>query len=163
MTDLEFNLFFKIQPKDPFKEYAAAYFKELRNTPVGREYQNSYIKNRRKNDISFRVRCNLSMSLYSILKVRGYSKSEPTLKLIGCSVETLKKYLESKFVEGMTWDNWGTGANGRGMSEWHIDHIKPCSSFDLSKSSEQRKCFHYTNLQPLWAADNLKKSNNLFF
>ena len=49
----------------------------------------------------------------------------------------------------MAWDNYGTGQNGKGTQEWQIDHIKPCASFDLSKESEQKKCFHYTNLQPL--------------
>jgi len=61
----------------------------------------------------------------------------------------------------MTWDNHGTGHNGKGMKEWHIDHIKPCASFDLSKPSQQRKCFHYSNMQPLWAKDNLKKRNTI--
>jgi len=61
----------------------------------------------------------------------------------------------------MSWDNYGTGYNGKGMEQWHIDHIIPCASFDLSKPSEQKKCFHYTNLQPLWAKDNLRKKDKL--
>ena len=68
--------------------------------------------------------------------------------LIGCEVDYLMYYIQSKFTKGMNWNNYG---------KWHIDHIKPCCSFDLSKASEQRKCFHYTNLQPLWAKDNLSK------
>ena len=71
---------------------------------------------------------------------------------MGCTIKELKQHLESKFVDGMTWDN---------RSEWHIDHKIPCSSFDLSKKEEQQKCFHYNNLQPLWAIDNLKKSNKI--
>lgn len=59
----------------------------------------------------------------------------------------------------MTWDNHGRGCNGKGLEEWHIDHIKPCASFDLSKSKEQLKCFNYKNLQPLWAEDNLSKGS----
>ena len=70
--------------------------------------------------------------------------------LIGCSLEELKKHLESQFKPGMSWKN-------RGRNGWHIDHIKPCASFDLSKSEEQHKCFHYSNLQPLWAKENLRK------
>ena len=61
----------------------------------------------------------------------------------------LQCYLEGKFTEGMTWENHG---------KWHIDHIKPCCSFNLEDEEEQKKCFHYTNLQPLWATDNLVKS-----
>ena len=82
----------------------------------------------------------------------GTSKSAATLELLGCSVEELKKHLENQFIKGMTWNNYG-------LHGWHIDHIKPCASFDLTKEEEQRKCFHYTNLQPLWAKDNLSKSN----
>ena len=59
-----------------------------------------------------------------------------------------KKYLEAKFQYGMSWENYG---------EWHVDHIKPCSSFNLEDPEEQKKCFHYKNLQPLWAKDNLAK------
>jgi hypothetical protein len=68
--------------------------------------------------------------------------------LIGCSVPQLRKHLEAQFTEGMTWDNHG---------EWHIDHIKPCASFDLTDAEQQLECFNYTNLQPLWASDNLSK------
>ena len=74
------------------------------------------------------------------------------MKLCGCSLEKLKQHLESQFTEGMTWDNKG---------DWHVDHIKPCASFDLTNPEEQKKCFHYTNLQPLWALDNMKKGAKL--
>ena len=72
------------------------------------------------------------------------------MKLIGCSIESLKNYLEKQFKKDMTWHN-------HGLYGWHIDHIRPCISFDLIKKSEQKKCFHYTNLQPLWAKENLSK------
>lgn len=68
--------------------------------------------------------------------------------MLGCELPYLKNYLQLKFTNGMTWENYG---------KWHVDHIKPCAAFDLSKQKEQKECFHYTNLQPLWAQDNLKK------
>ena len=69
---------------------------------------------------------------------------------VGCTSEKLRKHLEEQFENGMTWENIG---------KWHIDHIKPCAKFDLNLEEEKHKCFHYTNLQPLWAVDNLKKSD----
>lgn len=85
-------------------------------------------------------------------------KSDSSFNLIGCPVEFVMGWLESKFQEGMSWENYGR-PDGDHFSGWHIDHVKPCSSFDLSDPEEQKKCFHYTNLQPLWAIDNMKKGN----
>ena len=68
----------------------------------------------------------------------------------GYSADELKAHLEQLWTNGMSWDNYG---------EWHIDHIKPCAMFDLTKSEEQKKCFNYTNLRPLWGIDNLHKSS----
>ena len=76
------------------------------------------------------------------------------MDLVGCTPEFLRSYLESLFTEGMTWDNYGPKG-------WHVDHILPCASFDLTKEEEQKKCFHYTNLQPLWWFDNLRKSDKI--
>ena len=70
------------------------------------------------------------------------------MELLGCSIEKLWEHLESKFQPGMTRENHG---------KWHIDHIRPCISFNLTDLEQQKICFHYTNLQPLWAEDNLKK------
>ena len=86
------------------------------------------------------------------MALKNNSKTAPSLELLGCDAETCWKYLESKFQPGMTRKNHGTKG-------WHLDHFLPCISFDLSKESEQRKCFHYTNLQPLWAKDNLSKGS----
>jgi hypothetical protein len=80
-------------------------------------------------------------------------KSGTTLELLGVeNIEFVRNYIKKKFQKGMSWDNYG---------EWHIDHIIPCASFDLTKESEQKKCFHYTNLQPLWAKDNIIKGCKL--
>lgn len=109
-----------------------------------------YLNHKRKINISFKLRHSCKTRIYQALK--GINKSKSTMKLIGCSIEQLKTYLESKFKKGMTWKNYG-------YYGWHIDHIKPCCKFDLAKESEQKKCFHYTNLQPLWMKENLSKGN----
>jgi hypothetical protein len=81
----------------------------------------------------------------------GYiKKSKKTQDLIGCSIEQLWVHLEKSFKTGMTRENYG---------KWHMDHIRPCASFDLSKPEEQYKCFHYTNLQALWAHENFSKGS----
>ena len=76
--------------------------------------------------------------------------------MVGLTIYNFKHYLESKFLDGMTWEN-------HGVHGWHIDHIRPCASFDLTKEEDRKQCFHYTNLQPLWAQDNLKKSDKIIY
>jgi hypothetical protein len=110
------------------------------------EYRKLYRTIERKN-IKIRIKCNLGKRIWYALK--GFAKSKSTIQLIGCSIENLKIHLEKQFSYGMTWLNYG---------KWHVDHIRPCASFDLSKKSEQLKCFHYSNLQPLWAVENLRKN-----
>ena len=101
-----------------------------------------------KVDPLFKLERNLRCRLYHALKNQKADKSNRTKKLTGCELPFLKGYLEAKFTEGMTWENHGS---------WHVDHIRSCCSFDLTQEEEQKKCFHYTNLQPLWARDNLSK------
>lgn len=97
-------------------------------------------------DNSYRLKKILSGRIYKAIS-RGH-KSASSVKLLGCSIPQLQVHLESQFQPGMSWDNYG---------DWHIDHRLPCASFDLSNPDEQRVCFHHSNLQPLWAADNLSK------
>jgi len=113
-----------------------------------REHHRNYIQKYRKN-INHRIADYLRTRIKIVLKEN--IKSSITFNLVGCTVEFLKYYLESKFSPGMNWNNYSKFG-------WHIDHIKPCASFDLSKPSEQRKCFCYTNLQPLWAEENWSKN-----
>jgi hypothetical protein len=106
------------------------------------KYQNEHLKQ----DFSFKLAHYLRSRLWSALKGKVKFLSAP--KLLGCTIEQLKERLESQFKQGMSWSNYG---------KWHIDHIKPCASFNLSKPEEQKICFNYRNLQPLWAEDNLRK------
>jgi predicted transcriptional regulator len=107
-----------------------------------------YEKNRKLTDPEFKIMKTLRSRLGTALRRQNSSKNNRTIDLLGCSVSFLKGYLEEKFKDGMTWENHG---------EWHIDHIKPCASFNLLDQEDQKKCFHYTNLQPLWAFENLSK------
>jgi hypothetical protein len=110
-----------------------------------RKYRNNFLKN----NITLRIRKNLGRRLHHALK--GENKSTSILNLIGCSLEELKNHLESQFTNGMSWENYK-------YDGWHIDHRIPCYRFDLSKVDEQKKCFNYSNLQPLWAKDNFSKN-----
>ena len=80
--------------------------------------------------------------------LKGIDKTSSTTELLGCSIDDFRYYLERQFEEGMTWENYG---------EWHMDHRRPCFAFDLTNVEGQRMCFHHTNLQPMWAAENLSK------
>jgi hypothetical protein len=109
-----------------------------------------YSKNRKRVDLNYKLKCNIRSKISYELK--NNIKRKSTVDLLGCTVDKLRAHLESKFKEGMTWNNYG---------EWHIDHIKPCSMFDFSNKEHQVDCFHYTNLQPLWAKENIIKSNKI--
>lgn len=89
------------------------------------------------------VRCRINEALK-----KGYNKLRSTGESLGCSIPELKAHLENLFQPGMTWENRG---------EWEIDHIRPCASFNLLDPEQQRCCFHFTNLQPLWRAENRRK------
>ena len=104
------------------------------------------------NNPAARIAANLRSRMRQVLK--GKVKSARTLELLGCSAEEWVTYLENQFKDGMNWDNYG---------KWEIDHIVPCCSFDLSKKSQQKECFHYTNTQPLWKKDNASKGGRTGF
>ena len=89
------------------------------------------------------VACNLRRRLS-----RQMRAAVPRQSMCGCSTAVLRDYLEGLFSGGMCWENYG---------EWHIDHIRPCASYDLTDAEQVRECFHYTNLQPMWALDNIRK------
>lgn len=115
-----------------------------------RAYYREWERKRRKSDLNYRITKVLRLRVWRALK--GIRKERPTLELLGCSLDDLRRHLESQFVEGMTWDNYGRGG-------WEVDHIRPCSSFDLSDPKQQRECFHYSNMQPLWGIDNWRKGS----
>jgi hypothetical protein len=92
----------------------------------------------------------LRSRIHKALKLSGCRKQHKTVLLIGCSFEELKQHIEKQFQPGMHWDNWC-------LNGWHIDHIRPCASFDLSCKEQQKECFHFKNMRPIWAKDNWSK------
>lgn len=103
---------------------------------------------RMREDVKYRLSVALRRRLY--MAVKGRHRSGTAIDELGCSIEELKQHLEAQFKEGMSWENWGRYG-------WHIDHIMPLSSFNLTDPAQVKAACHYTNLQPLWAEENLRK------
>ena len=147
----------KIHSSDRYKKAVAAY----RKSEKGKKAINKRMKKRSKEDPFFRIRHALSSRLGQFLKSKGQRKVSSVVKLIGCTKKELINHLEKQFYsnpktgETMTWKN-------HSLKGWHVDHINPLSAFrksDLSDIEIQKKAMNYKNLQPLWAEENLKKSD----
>jgi len=148
---------YRLANKDKMKASDKVYY--INNKDRIRAYQkankdkiNSYIKNRKKTDVQFKLRSNLRARLHRA--INRNSKAGSAVKDLGCSIKEFKQYLESKFQTNMNWDNWS-------FEGWHIDHIKPLASFDLTDREQLLIACHYTNLQPLWAKDNMAKGDKI--
>jgi hypothetical protein len=111
-------------------------------------YKNKYEKQRRLNDPAYKLQDNIRKKIYKSI-FKNYNSSS-IKEILGCSVEELKRHLESQFQPGMTWEN-------HGLYGWHIDHRVPLASFDLTDRKQLLEVWNYSNLQPLWAEENLKK------
>lgn len=114
----------------------------------------AYTRERARVDCQFRLARVLRKRTWDALRCQDAAKAVSFFDLCGCTPAELQSYLEAQFLPGMTWDNWT-------IDGWHVDHIRPCASFDLTDPEQQRACFHYTNLQPLWWEDNLRKGAKL--
>jgi len=117
-------------------------------------YTKIYFQKRRKIDPVFRLMGNMRTRFYLFLNSRKIHKRNKTFDLVGFTPKELKEYIEKKFLPGMSWDNYQ-------LNTWNIDHIKPLSLAKNIDDIIRLKLMHYTNLQPLWALDNLKKSNKV--
>ena len=112
-------------------------------------YQKEWSAKKYATDIQHQLKMLIYAQMHQALK----SKKNTTLSYLGCDLDTFKKHLESQFDDKMTWEN-------RGQYGWHIDHIKPVNTFDLTKEDRILECWNYTNLRPLWWEDNLTRPKN---
>lgn len=106
-------------------------------------------------DFSLRLEKSLRFRLYFTVTKRGFAKADGVKNLVGCSQEQLIEWIAAQFLSGMSWDNYG--------AVWELDHIKPCAIFNLSDRDQQRECFHFTNLQPLWKSENRRKGGRYLY
>ena len=145
--------------KDKYKEYKKIYYNINREKLI--EYSTNYHLNRIKNDSIYKFQCNIKCLIRNSIKFRGYKKTTKTSDILGCSTNDFRIYLESKFEDWMTWDNYGL-YNGELNYGWDIDHIIPIS---IGVNEEEViNLNHYTNLQPLCGYINRNiKRNNLNF
>ena len=140
----------KYRKKNPEKERARD--KKRSKRPEYKKRKNARHRERIKTDPQYRLAHNLRSRVHNVFK--GKAKSASTMTLLGCSIPHLKDHLEKQFLPGMTWENYGT---------WHMDHMMPMASFDLNDPEQQRQCCHYTNLQPMWATENMCKNAKVIY
>lgn len=150
---------YRKENKEKNKEYFKNYYQKNKekikqylviNKIDIREKDNKRRFNKRNLEPLYKLKENLRSRMHHAFKNKNFIKSQRTLEMLGCDLETIKSHLEKQFTKEMNWSNQG---------KWHIDHIIPCAS---AKTEEELiKLFHYTNLQPLWAADNLSKSDKI--
>lgn len=116
------------------------------------DYQKEYKRTKYQTDLSFKMKQILRSRLRKALSNNW--KAGSSVELLGCSIEEFKIHIEKLFKPGMTWNNWA-------QDGWHVDHILPLDSFNLSDPEELKKACHFSNLQPLWYNDNCSKSNKV--
>jgi hypothetical protein len=143
---------YRVNNKEKIIERNKKYYKKNKLKILSRACK--YRNNRERTDIQYKLACRLRTRLGDA--IRNNQKSGSAVRDLGCSIADLKQYLETKFQYGMTWENYGFGG-------WHIDHIRPLASFDLTDRKQFLEACHYTNLQPLWATDNFKKGSKISY
>jgi hypothetical protein len=135
--------------KEKILQYQYSYY-EKNKTEIMKT-KSKYMKNRMKTDIQYKLKRNYRQRLSKLIK--GGSKTSILTKYLGCTISEFKNYLESQFKSDMSWENYG--------NLWHIDHIYPLSKIDLSTEDGLHRGLHFTNHQPLYATDNIKKGNKV--
>jgi len=130
-------------------KYKETLEKYRKTSSVHREYMKEYNKR-----FYVKVRSDISTRIWLELKLYNKTKESEFDEYLGCTVEYFVHYIELQFTEDMSWDKWG-----RGDDKFHIDHIIPCAMFDMNNEEEVKRCFHFSNYQPMWQPDNLRKSS----
>ena len=146
-----YNKEYKLIHVDDISEYNKKY--DQTNRVIIQARQTIYQKERRKRDPEFKMASTLRRRLGKIMKEIGGKKSAKTLELLGCSLNFFKEWLEFRFDSDMTFENHG--------SYWHVDHVKPCASYDLLDEENQKECFNWKNLQPLYWEENDSKNDKI--
>ena len=155
------RLAYRLAHKEEKKAYAKEYVKSGKGRAAYRKYWDSgkgvinkrtYRDRKIKSDIQFKLAASLRTRLYHAIK--DEQRSGSAVNDLGCTIPELKKHIESQFEEGMSWSNWS-------LKGWHIDHTIPLDSFDLTDREQFINAVHFTNLKPMWAPDNIEKSNKL--
>lgn len=134
--------------REAVRLYGIGYRAKNREAKAARD--RAYVAERMKVDTMFRLTYAARNRIFYAMRRKGFSQSGKTRELLGFDWGTLRAHLEARFTDGMTWDNYG---------EWHVDHIVPLASAETAK--QLHALCHYTNLQPLWAADNIRKGAKL--
>jgi hypothetical protein len=138
------------------KEYRKEYYNKWRseNPDKWRESKRNYEKTRKANDPLYKLVANFRTAIYTVLKENNMNKYGHYFEILQYSPDQLADHLEKQFLEGMTWENYG---------EWHVDHITPITAFNFQEigDNEFMKCWSLENLQPMWADENIRKSNKI--
>jgi hypothetical protein len=144
----EYSIKWVSENPDKIKEYSKkSYLKNKKSLSL---YSKKYQKNRRLNDPIFKLTSNLRNLIKNSLIKQGYDKKSKTQEIVGMSYEDFRNYIECKFTDGMSWENYG---------DWHLDHIVPICS--AKSESEAISLCYYENFQPLWAIDNQTKGGKI--
>ena len=144
---------------DHVREQKSKRAKKYNQSVHGRQQRSKSQKERYKTDPKFKMKDILRRRLTAALQQAKHGKAVKcarTLDMLGCTMDFFMQYIEQQFEPGMTWQNHGSGER-----KWQIDHIKPCALFDLTNAEQQKTCFNFSNMQPLWAEDNMKKGCRL--
>jgi len=142
---------YRAKNKSKLAAYFSAHFQQNKKRITDRNKKRHDA--RMEQDLNYAIGRKLRSRIFNAVQKQYGTKAAKTMELIGCTVQELRAHIESLWLPGMTWENWT-------LSGWHIDHKRPVTSYDLTDPEQQKACFHFTNLQPLWELDNIRKGNS---